>query len=198
MLITSPSNFFLEVVEEAFAERQVSTYPQVKTYMVDLLTYFILTDNLWDSIDQSGRRTREMLSESLLRATGAEPRVKIEKLKKLGDHSLYVSGFFSDSLQRKIIDVDYYVDMGRTAFDALSSSVDEDTHSQLYREIAQKFVELVDVLTLISQKAMIADEENLLRLMDVYSRTGSPLLAETLVEKGFFNLPTKKQMKNEQ
>ena len=198
MLITSPTNYFLEIVEDAFNERQFSTYPYVKSYMVDLLTHFMLTDNLWDEVDQSGRRTREMLSESFLRAAGSEPKVKIEKLKKLGDHSLYVSGFFSDSLQRKIIDVDYYVDMGRTAFDTLSTSVEEDTFAQLYKEMAHRFVELVDVLTLISQKAMIADEENLLRLMDVYSKTGSPLLAETLVEKGFFNLPNKKQMKNEQ
>ena len=37
-------------------------------------------------------------------------------LKQIGDVSLFVSGFFSDSLRRKLVDVDYYVSIGGVAY----------------------------------------------------------------------------------
>ena len=157
-----------------------------------------MTDNLYDDTDSSGKKTRETLAELLLKASSAESREKIEKLKKLGDSTLYISGFFSESLQRKIVDVDYYVDMGKIAYGTLSSAVDEDTFSKMYKEISYKFVDIVDVLSLISQKAMLNSDDNILRLLDVYSRTGSSLVGETLIEKGVLNLPDKKHMKKQQ
>ena len=83
-------------------------------------------------------------------------------------------------------------------FDQLSSAVDEDTFSKMYKEISYKFVDIVDVLSLISQKAMLNSDDNILRLLDVYSRTGSSLVGETLIEKGVLNLPDKKHMKKQQ
>jgi len=109
--------------------------------------------------------------------------------------SLYISGFFSDSFQRKIIDVDYYVDMGRMAFESLAKDVEEDTFSKLFRDISVQFMSLVDVLSLISQKAKMTDDENILRMMDVYSKTGSSFVGETLAEKGVFHRPHKKTSK---
>jgi len=191
LLLMPPKDYFGQVVEAAFLERKIETFPQIKSYVVDLLTHFMFTDNLWAEEDASGKKQSKMLAEILLSATQSEPRAKIKKLKQLGDHSLYVSGFFSDSLQRKIIDVDYYVDMGRTAYDTLAGTVDEDTFSALYREMAQKFLVIVDVLTIISNKTRLTDDQNLLRLIDVYSKTGSEHLGETLVAKGFFNLSEK-------
>ena len=194
-IILDSQEHFYEMVEEAFEERSVDTYPHVKAYVADLLKHYLVTENLYDQEDDSGKRTRETLAEQLLTAGSSQSNQKIEKLKKLGDSSLYISGFFSDSFQRKIIDVDYYVDMGKIAYDSLSSSVHEDTFSKLYREISVKFIDLMDALSFISKKANMMDEENILRLMDVYTKTGSPLIEQTLVEKGVFNIPTKKQMK---
>ncbi|MCB0378493.1 MAG: hypothetical protein KDD33_08380 [Bdellovibrionales bacterium] len=194
-IILDSKDYFFEVVDQAFAERKVDTYPFVKSYVVEILKHYLVTENLYDSEDDQGRKTRKTLAELYLESSDQQPSIKVEMLKRLGDSSLYISGFFSDSLQRKLIDVDYYVDMGKLAYESLAHSVNEDTISKLYREISIKFLILVDALSLISKRAKIMDEENVLRMMDLYAKTGSPLLQETLVEKGVFSPEIKKQSK---
>ncbi len=194
-LVFNSHQYFQEAVEEAFVERKIKTYPYVKSYLVELLKHYLFTENLYDIQDSSGKKSRSTLAEMLLTANQLGTHEKREKLKKLADSSLYISGFFSDSFQRKIIDVDYYVDMGRIAYVELSHNVDEDTFAQLYKEISRQFVPLVDVLSVISQRASITDKENILRMMDVYAKTGSSLREEALVEKGVFNGSAKNQIK---
>lgn len=194
-LIFDSDQYFHAIVSQAFQERRVETYPHVKTYIVDVLKHYLLTENLYDQQDSSGKKTRKTLAEMLLKANQAGQKERFEQLKKLGDSSLYISGFFSDSFQRKIIDIDYYVDMGRMAYDSLSINVDEDTFSKLYKEISLKFMALVDVLSLISQRSKMMDQENVLRMMDLYSKTGSSLAEENLNEKGVFTRLDKGQLK---
>lgn len=194
-LIFDSHQYFVNTVEDAFRERKFDTYPQVKIYIVDVLKHYLVTENLFDEQDQSGKKTRKTLAELLLTANNSGAKEKFKKLKSLGDSSLYISGFFSDSFQRKIIDVDYYVDIGKIAYDSLSRNVEEDTFSRMYKEISVQFLSLVDVLALISKKAKITDEENILRMMDVYAKTGSSLIEETLAEKGVLNRPPKSQIK---
>lgn len=198
LILMAPREHFVQLVDEAFLERKTTTFPFVKSYIVDLLTHFLFSENLWNHQDASGKKRKKMLAEMLLSANQAEPGVRARTLKELGDHSLYVSGFFGDSLQRKIIDVDYYVNMGRTAYDSLAGSVEEDTFAALYREIAQKFIVFVDVLTIISSRSGLTESENLLRQVEVYSKTGSPHLGEALVAKGLLNWADKKPFKNRQ
>lgn len=197
-LVVSSRDYFDEIVTTTFERRKVKTLPMVKTYLVSLLESYIPTENLFDDTDASGRRVRATLAETLLKAQSSDLSVRIELLKKLGDRSLYISGFFGDSLQRKLVDVDYYADMGCTAYSALSDCVREDTASRVYREFARRFLEFVDVLTDISSQASLSNEENIMRLYEVYARTGSESARERLIEKGLIavpaaHLPIKKQ-----
>lgn len=138
-IFISSRDYFNEIVDHALAQRKVKTLPFVRGYLVDLLEYYVPTSNLFDDQDSSGRRTRETLAETFLKAQTADTLVRIELLKKLGDRSLYISGFFGDSLQRKLVDLDYYADMGCTAYGALSETVREDTLAKIYREFASRF-----------------------------------------------------------
>lgn len=191
-LILDSSRFFHNLVNEAVEERKIKTYPQIKSYLAEVMQHYLHTENLYDQQDSSGKRTRKTMTELYLTATQLGAKERVEKLKQLGDSSLYISGFFSDSFQRKIIDIDFYIDMGKMAFQSLAQDVDEDTFSKLFNDISEQFLGLVDVLSLISQKAKMTDEDNILRMMDVYAKTGSSLRGETLAEKGVFNRPDKK------
>ncbi len=188
-LVLSSHEYFSEIVTDAFERRKLRTFPHVKSYMVELLEAHIPAENLFDDKDSSGRRIRDTLAETLLRAQSSDTLVKIELLKKLGDRSLYISGFFGDSLQRKLVDVDYYADMGCTAYSALSDCVREDAAARIYREISKRFLEFVDVLADISTRSHVANEENLLRLFEIYARTGSEVARERLIEKGLISIP---------
>jgi hypothetical protein len=188
-LVLSSRSFFQETVSAAFEHRKLKTLPMVKGYLVELLEFYVPAANLFDDFDTSGRRTRETLAETFLRAQSSEHSVRTELLKKLGDRSLYISGFFGDSLQRKLVDVDYYADMGCMAYGALAESVREDTAARVYREFAGRFLDFVEVLTYISSKAKLHNEENLMRLFELYARTGSEAAREKLIERGLIALP---------
>ena len=194
-LLVSTKDFFDEIVTDAFEKRNFKTFPRVKSYIVQLLEFYVPTANLFDDFDSSGRRTQKTLAETLLKAQSADALERVELLKKLGDRSLYISGFFGDSLQRKLVDVDYYADMGGMAYGALADCVREDTVSKVYREIGKRFLDYADVLTYVSSRARLVDEENIMRLFETYSRTGSETARVKLIENGLVpaeNRPLKK------
>lgn len=181
-LTVSADDFFKEVTQEAFERRKMKTIPAAKDYLATLLVTYINTDNLYE-IEDNGQHKQITLAELMLKAH-QEKAVKTDLLKKLGDVSLYLSGVFGDSLNRKVVDIDYYAEMGGMAYRSLSSVAREDSHRVLFSEIGQRFLEFVDVLTYVSQKAFIQTDENLLRLYDRYVKTGSEVAREHLVEKG--------------
>lgn len=188
-LFVSSSEYFQTVVNEACEQRGFKTFALAKGYLADLLRFYVPAANLFDEIDASGRRQRETLAETFLKAQNAEPAVRIELMKKMADRSLYIAGFFGDSLQRKLIDVDYYIDMGGMAYGALASSVREDMTSKVYADYAHRFFDYVEVLSHISSKSARQNEENLLRLFEVYAKTGSEVAREKLLERGLIAVP---------
>ncbi len=188
-LVLSTRGFFQDLVSEACARRKIKTIPIAQSYLAELLEFYIPTANLFDEFDDTGRWKRETLAETFLKAQNAEHRTRGEMLKKLGDRSLYISGFFGDSLQRKLVDVDYYADMGCAAYASLASDVNEDMVSRLYKEFASRFLEFADVLTEISLLARVTDEQNILRLYETYSKTGSDVARSKLIEKGLIAVP---------
>ena len=189
-LVLSTRDYFQEIVSDAFEQRKVKTLPLVRNYIVELLEFYVPAANLFDEIDSSGRRVRATLAETFLKAQSVDTNERIELLKKLADRSLYISGFFADSLQRKLVDVDYYADMGGMAYGALAGTVREDTTARVYQEFARRFLEFADVLTYISARAHLQNEDNIMRLFEVYARTGSEVAREKLIAKGLIAVPT--------
>lgn len=185
-LFVSPSDFFKDLVRQGFVQRKLETFPHVETYLVDLLQHYLDAKNLFDpDYDEQGRKVPKTLAEMYLHANNSSDQVvRVELLKKLGDRSLYMSGFFGDSLQRKIVDVDYYVNMGGVAYATLATCVREDTTARVYSTISRRFIDFVDVLTYISHSSFIKSNESVLRLYDRYMTTGSELAREKLTEMG--------------
>ena len=109
-------------------------------------------------------------------------------LRRVGDTSLFVAGFLGDGFARKLIDVDYYIDMGGAAYGRLSDTVRGTREGRafgtvVFAELAEKFRDFVDVLAEIrdSGKAAAID---VLRLYEVWLRTGSRRAARLLREHG--------------
>jgi hypothetical protein len=94
-----------------------------------------------------------------------------------------VSGFFADSLRRKLVDVDYYANIGGVAYQALSRH-ETDTLSPVFAELAAKFIAFVDVLTEVSERSSCASNMDLLRLYERWLKTGSRHSGQLLVERG--------------
>lgn len=187
LVLESPREFFCHRVETAFSKLKFNPLPQSRDYLVGLLEHFMISRNLFPMDEESGRTRRETLAEMYLKAQNAPAPVRVDLLKKLGDSSLYISGFFGDSLSRKIVDIDYYVDMGGVAYSALATTASDERMSQVFNEFSSRFTAFVDALTFISQEALIQSNEDLLKLYDRYMATGSRLAEGQLLEKGLLN-----------
>lgn len=195
-LLLSSTEYFNEVVDDALKSRKLKADLYVKQYLVNLLEFYLSTENLFEkeTVDESGKRKPQTLAELYLIAVNSEWNMKVDLLRKLGDRALYISGFFGDSFARKIIDVDYYVNMGGNAYYELSYSLQKnDPLKKVYSVFSKRFPEFVDTLTYISHKSMISNNQSVLRLYDSYLKTGSELAKEKLMEMGIVTVSLDKK-----
>jgi hypothetical protein len=101
-----------------------------------------------------------------------------ETLRRLGDVSLFVAGFFAQSFARKLVDVDYHIAMGGRAYGTLAENMRGTMRGQafaaLFMELAAKFQRLVDVLNDVAEMAYTHTDKDILRLYEIWLKTGSP------------------------
>ena len=126
---------------------------------------------------------RVPLQERLTRWFEAAGMKQRTGLRQVGDLSLFISGFFGDSLRRKLVDVDYYASIGGTAYTALSR-FETDALASVFAELAENFVAFVDVLSEVSERTSCASNADLLRLYERWLRTGSQRSGQLLIERG--------------
>lgn len=172
--------FFKDRVDEALRQHKLELQDNTTHYIVNLLNAFSRSEEL------SGNDTLAML---FLEATQEIPPAKrIQLLRRVGDMALYTAGFFSDSLNRKLVDIDYYISMGGTAYQSITSIVRQSSYVDLYSELAKKFYDLVELLSTISEEHRLTNNEDLLRLYEKWLRTGSQRLYTKLMDKGIIPL----------
>jgi hypothetical protein len=174
----SPLEFFREQVEAACERQCLRPQPLTSYYVVSLLSEFTHVGG------SSGEAmtSNEALGVRLVRALQSAGRDQRRGLKQVGDVSLFISGFFSDSLRRGLIDVDYYVSLGGYAYGSLSAT--DDALSPIFAELSDKFVAFVDVLTEVSERTGLTNHGDLLRLYEKWVRTGSRRDGQLLAERG--------------
>jgi hypothetical protein len=173
----SAVEYFKELVDGALSHQRVATKELTAYYVVQLLASFLQRDV--PAVDDE----QTPLAVRLGRALDSGGLQQRATLREIGDVSLFISGFFADSLNRKLIDVDYYISIGGCAYNALSR-VETDAFSPVFAELGEKFVEFVDVLGEVSERTSCASNADLLRLYEKWLRTGSRRSGKLLVERG--------------
>jgi len=170
----SAVEYFKELVEGALAHQRIAVGELTSFYVVNLLTGFLQRPAYDDDTPMAVR-----LAEAI-NAAGAKQR---DSLRQIGDLSLFMSGFFADSFQRKLVDVDYYANIGGTAYATLSR-YEADAFSSVFSELADNFVRFADVLSEVSERASCASNADLLRLYERWLKTGSRRCGQLLLERG--------------
>src|SRR5256885_16377593 len=90
------TEFFHEVVTAAIKNQGVDTSEPTEFYLVNLLANYTKSP-----VDDAPLGLK--MAQSVFQA----PDERARHLREVGDTSLYVTGFFSESLERKLVDVDY-------------------------------------------------------------------------------------------
>ncbi len=173
-----PTEFFKALVEESLQRQHVQASELTSYYLVDLLCRFVRPDRT-PFYEPQGEALAFRLKRAL-ESGGLEQRAR---LRNLGDASLFMCGFFSDSLRRSAVDVDYYVSMGEYAYGSLSRR-EQDAFGEVFAELCRRFVPFMDVLAEISQQTGVSRDSTTMRIYERYLRTGSPRDAQLLAERG--------------
>lgn len=168
----TPTEYFKELVLDAMQRQRVSAGELTSFYVVNLLSGFIHREQSAD----------EALGVRFARALQAAGLAQRDGLRRVGDLSLFISGFFADSLNRSLVDVDYYIQIGEAAYGSLARQ--GDTLGDVFDELAEKFPAFVDVLGEVSERSSMASNTDLLRLYEKWLRTGSRRSGDLLASRG--------------
>ncbi len=176
--------FFQHSVDEALTRQGIDAAVETSYYLVNLLTAFQRAERLYDVAgDHLELRPLALLYADALAERAPEQRNRI--MQRMGDVALFISGMFSDSFRRRLVDVDYYIAMGSAAYSYLSAAMrgtrQGNAFCDIFEELSCKFAGFVDVLAEVGDRGRSAD---VLRLYELWLRTGSRRALERLRELG--------------
>jgi hypothetical protein len=171
----SPMEFFRELVESAMQNQHVSAHELTSFYVVNLLAGFVHADAQTGDDQPLGTRLARALQTAGVAQRGG--------LRSVGDQSLFISGFFADSLNRSLVDVDYYIQLGESAYRSLARHGDR-TFGDVFDELSDKFTTFVDVLGEVSERTSISSNGDVLRLYEKWLRTRSRRSGDLLAARG--------------
>lgn len=169
--------FFHDSVQTALRKQRVDVDDHTEHYVVNVLTMFARSEQLYDNTPE-GVRLRPLAHMLADAAEASSPQQRDDALRRLGDVSLFIAGFFAQSFARKLIDIDYHIAMGGRAYGTLAENLRGTLRGQavatVFLELAQKFQRLVDVLNEVAEMAYTHSDKDILRLYEIWLKTGSP------------------------
>ncbi|MCG8324525.1 MAG: hypothetical protein MI673_03335 [Thiotrichales bacterium] len=184
---TGLREFFHGSIRSAVENQRQEITPETVFYLTNLLTDFSQTRHVFNEHNDGAKlQPLAMIYADAVEATSREQQNSC--LKKLGDLSLFISGLFSYSLNRSLVDVDYYIAMGGNAYSYLANnqtrSVNSRTFSGIFTELAEKFVNAMEILTEVGDQMHNKNDRDIMRLYEIWQRTGSQLAAGRLRRAG--------------
>jgi hypothetical protein len=175
LTVSSLREYFHGALQQALAHQHVAVEDHTEHYVVNLLTIFARSEQLFEQTPE-GVRLRplvQMLSDALEAPTKVE---REHHLQRLGDVSLFIAGFFAHGFARKLVDIDYHIAMGGRAYGTLAHGMARGPRrvlSRVFGELASKFQPIVDALGEVSDVARRYSQADILRLYEVWLKTGS-------------------------
>ena len=180
-------DYFRQSVEGVIADQGVEVKPHATYYVVNLLTLYSRSDELYDDDGETfGLKPLALMLADASDAVSAEQRSSM--LQRIGDVALFISGFFADSLATHAVDLDYYIHMGGSAYGSLSAesrgTFRGRAFADTYSELAAKFQVLVDVLNEVRDRERQESDIDVLRTYSVWRKTGSKRAENLLRQQG--------------
>jgi hypothetical protein len=184
--VASLQEFFRDSVADAMEKQGVAADDHTAYYVVNLLTLFARSEKLYEGSEGTGWRPLALLLAEA--ASTSDPQTRNVVLQRVGDTSLFIAGFFQDAFARKLVDVDYYIEVGGAAYGSLSENVRRTMRGRaiggVFAELAEKFRAFVDVLADIRDSGRASDALDILRLYEVWLKTRSLRAARLLRSQG--------------
>jgi hypothetical protein len=171
------TEFFRDLLQSAMRSQEVCSSEETEFYLVKLLEAFAHAERGW--FDRP-------LALEYLESFHTPLSHRYGRLKRVGDTALFVSGLFMESLHRKLVSSDYYMQLGRTAYSHLSALSNDvgAVPGDLFAELAERFSDFVRVLAEISFERLFRGDLDIVRVYTRWMYTRSERDARWLLRHG--------------
>ena len=142
--------FFDELL--SINKKSAKPLPKEAIYYSSLvLDQFVDSKRLFDISE--GRPKQKILGIKLMESASMGKIEQERTIKDVAETALITCGYFSDSLNRKIIDTDYYQKIGKSAYQKLNSLKPE-AYNQKYffKHISDLFETIIMLINIVAQK----------------------------------------------
>jgi len=163
--------FIVDEIEAAEEKLNIRLSKYTKIYILDLLKR-LCTQKDPLNLELIGDRP---LAIVLMEAVRKDIFQKIRDLKAVGDISLIFSGLYPEHLTRRLVDIDYYIEIGQKSYHLLSDTYSNFKRQQelfiLYSQLVAEFITLIQILTEIASELHFLDELDIEKAYNRYKRT---------------------------
>lgn len=168
-MLTGQSSVILwqDVIKSAEQRCAITLNADLEVYLVGLLMRYLNKPEL----------AHRIIATAFLQALEAKKQQNRVSLQAVGDECLIFAGLFPQAAERKLIKINYFVDIGRSAYALISA-----THTDLFGSLALQFVVLMDVLQSIRGSDLLPHEafeqwqqvgsQRALKMMQEYASLG--------------------------
>lgn len=157
-------------------------------YSSDVLDKFALSQDFFEVND--GKVREKILGMKLLEATHLSREEQKRAYKEVADMSLMVCGYFSESTHKKLVDCQYYAQIGKTAYSHLNSVAPSflDIPS-FYEMFATCFESMTTLMSIFASQSNAGRESNLIFDKVLNEKTVSD---KEMLVSGIIPSPTRK------
>lgn len=151
ILTSNLKGFFFDGLSELNKKSLCPVPESIIYYSSDVLDKFALSEDFFETSE--GKVREKILGMKLLEATqfGRDEQKKIYK--EVGDMSLMVCGYFSESVNKKIVDTHYYAQLGKMAYSHLNNVTPKFLDiPHFYGMVATCFESLTTLMTLMASQ----------------------------------------------
>lgn len=186
--------YFFQQVRSACLNQHLEASDHTEYYLVRLLSDFCRRETLYPKNWETDRPLAIQYLEIF--QLGIMERIPL--LKSLGDCTLYITGFFQESLNRSGLDINYYFSLGGNAYRKLHAIADQtqmlEVFQETFAELSERFPAFAEVLCEISENSEICRDTDLLKLYERWLVTGSKRILKKLHLAGIY--PTLQEPSN--
>ena len=171
--------FFKEILDTAIEKRRVEISQKVAFYLLDILRLGLKKDLRFDA------------ETTIKRYEAAFGSMEPESFRAIGDSALIIAGIWWQSLSRKILDIDFYIKLGRLSYQREAEK--QKNLTELFEELSENFDKSVNILMEATRCISEANMTNrdLLRIYEVWLETHNAFLEEKLRSYGINPVNTK-------
>ena len=149
---TSLQGYFFDLLQEINTNSSAPLPKEPIHYSSEVMGQFGDAQSLFENAE--GKIQEKILGIKLLEVAHQNEAQAKRVLKDVGDTSLFLCGYFAESLNRRILDIKYYENIGKIAYNRLDSIVPSAyERASFYKHLSSNFEYLTMMIKMVSVKS---------------------------------------------